>query len=112
MTRSFYTDSMKVERPGSRIDGNGDTVDDPAKTTIFTITGVRFQWVSADELVDRRDGAVIVARILGPIDTKLRMSDRPIWQGEKFVVTTPPVKRRSPNGRADHSTAALKRVTG
>lgn len=106
----LLTQSVTIQRAGTRTDGVGDTQPDWSTPVETEVLGWLTQ-LSASEVLGNRDAQVSDWRLFLPADTTINAGDRVVANGITYEVDGLPANRPTPRG-PHHLEAALHAVVG
>lgn len=112
MTRSFYTQSGQRLRATTVTNARNDDVLSWANPSSVTISNVRLQPISVEEIRETRTGEVVTHRLLCPVGSDILRNDRWVQSGVTYEVDGDGLTFTSPSGAAEHMEVRLRRVLG
>lgn len=112
MTRSFYTQSGQRLRGVATTNSRNDSVLSWSNPSSLTISGVRLQPISVEEIRETRTGEVVTHRLLCPVGSDILRADRWVQDGITYDVDGDGRTYLSPSGAAQHMEVHLRRVVG
>lgn len=115
MPISFMRQSVTRVRPGKKINGYGQEIDDwtESASSRKVIHRCSVQAIAGEETLDpQRDSILFRFRLLAPHNADIDSRDRIEFDGTTYLIDGPVERPISPTGRLSHVACLLKRSEG